>query len=297
MRKLLLSLLLIIVIALPSFATTVMYGPTNIYSAGGTKMYGVDSNSTVIAAVNSSVSDISNIKGLWVIDETRAVPTIPDLSGNNHTITLRNGSLAAINASTCTPGFSGLAPYLTFDTTHVWNTPNHADFSLTDGAGTDLAGAIIWAGLVTDMTNCTLGGKFNSVGNNREYVFYFDASDRLTVVFYITDGSKKIGRYYNTSLTAYQNQFVTIILTYDGSETSTGLKLYFLGTQVDDTTNDGLPYTGQTNGTALFAPYYDAVLNPIKAKLSFQAFIKGEELTPAQILAIDKALRQWAGSY
>jgi hypothetical protein len=296
MRKLLLSLLIILTLSLPSFATTVMYGPTNIYSAGGTKMYGVDSNSTAVAAVNSSVSDISNIKGLWVIDETRAVPTIPDLSGNNHTITLRNGSLAAINASTCTPGFSGFAPFLTHDATHVWNTLDHTDFSLTDGAGTDLAGSIIWAGSVTDMTNSVLFGK-DLAGTNREYIVMFLATDKISAWFLKNDGSAYIERLYNTALTAYENTFITIIVTYDGSETTGGIKIYFNGSQIDDTDGIGGTYAGMSNGTGVPASYTSAVATPLKGKTSFQTFIKGEELTSTQVLAIDKSLRQWAGSY
>jgi hypothetical protein len=297
MRKLLLSLLIILTLSLPSFATTVMYGPTNIYSAGGTKMYGVDSNSTVVAAVNSSVSDISNIKGLWVIDETRAVPTIPDLSGNNHTITLRNGSLAAINASTCTPGFSGLAPYLTFDATHVWNTLDHTDFSLTDGAGTDIVGTIIWAGIIPDTTSTSILAKSNSAGNMREYTIYISAADKIAFTLLSADGTKSIERSYNTALTSYQNIPVVLIFTYDGSKTVAGIKIYLQGNRIDDTDSIVGVYAGMTNGTALFSSYQNAVAGPMKAKLLFQAFIKGEEPTPAQILAIDKALRQWAGSY
>ena len=248
----------------------------------------------MVNTIKNIVGNYNNIKGMWCFDKTSGA-SIYDLSGNDHTITLRKNDLTTIDASTCTPGFSGFAPYLTFDATHVWNTLDHDDFSLTDGAGTDTAGSIIWAGLVTDMTNNTILAKFHTTSNVCEYQFFINNTDKIGISFFKTDNSARIGRYYNTATTSYKNVFITIMATYSGSKLSTGIKIYLNGAQIDDMVNDAVGYTGMSNGTALPASYYGAIANPLKAKASFQSFIKGEALTPAQIKQIDWYLRTWAG--
>ena len=262
-----------------------------------TRFFGRKSPSSPIEIANTIkniVGNYNNIKGMWCFDKTSGV-SIYDLSGNDHTITLRDNTLATIDASTCTPGFSGLAPYLTFDATHVWNTLDHTDFSLTDGAGTDIAGTMIWAGIMVDMTSSVLFAKYTTAGSNIEYFIYLSGGDKFAAYFYKNDASASVARTYNTALTAYQGQFVTFVITYDGSEANGGIKLYFLGTKVDDINSGGGIYAGMTNGTAPLGSYYDAAANPLKGKASFQAFIKGEVLTPAQIKQIDWYLRTWAG--
>jgi hypothetical protein len=293
MKKFLIALLLILTFTIPAIAETTLYGPTN--PMGGTRVYGV-TNDDIVYAINSIVSNPSNIKGMWFFDVT-AGSTIKDRSGNGHDITLRNNSLVAINASTCSPGVSGLSPYLTFDATHVWNAADHDDFSLTDGAGNDIAGSFIFAGNMVDMTGSNLFSKYTTTDNNCEYIIRFGGADKLEAYFGHGDFVKYIGRYYNTALTAYQNTFVTVIVTYDGSEASTGIKIYFLGSQVDDTTGEALAYTGMSNGTSPPTSYYasPALARFLKGKASFQAFIKGEAITQTQVTNWDRLLRSYAG--
>jgi hypothetical protein len=251
------------------------------------------SGKDVANAIKGIVTSPSNIKGMWAFD-ARQGSIITDLSGNSHNITLRSNALAAIDASACSPGVVGSAPYLTFDATHVWNIPDHNDFSLTDGLGTDIAGTWIWSGAVSDMTNSTLFAKYDT--GAAEYIVYFNASDKIAAILNSTHSTLLyIGRLYNTALTTYQNQFITVIVTYDGSEASTGIKIYFLGSRIDDTDfNTGL-YIGMENTAATIASYYQTVTAPLKAKVAFQAFIKGEEITQAQVTSISTLLQRYAG--
>jgi hypothetical protein len=235
---------------------------------------------------------------MWAFD-ARQGSIITDLSGNGHDITLRSNALAAIDASTCSPGVVGSAPYLTFDATHVWNTPDHNDFSLTDGAGTDIAGTFIFAGSISDMTLSTIFGKYATIGNNIEYLISVGAADKLIAYFPKNDFTKYIGRSYNTAITSYENTFVTIIVTYDGSEASGGIKIYLQGVRVDNTTNESLVYAGMSNGTALLGSYVTTagptIGQHLKGKIFFSSFIKGEVLTLAQITSITTLLRRYAG--
>ncbi len=292
MKRLLLALFLILSLSISSFATTVTYGPTNTYSAGGTKMYGRDGFNSSLAAIYSIVTSPANIKGIWVFDQTGNSTTVLDLSGNNNTVTLRNGSLTAIAASTCSAGFTNFAPYITTDATHTWDTADSNDFSATDGAGTDKAFSMIGLFNMTDATS----NKFMAKGadSNYEYQIY-TTGDKLWFVLAKSDYSVTIGRTYNTVVTAYENTWVTIGGTYSGSEARTGIKLYLNGARVDDTDGGSATYTGMSNGTARFAGYL-AATPAAGPKVSFVMWV-AEELTPAQMTAIDKLLRQWAGVY
>ncbi len=238
------------------------------------------------------VSNPANIKGLWVLQAENG-STITDLSGKGHTITLRNTTLQDINASNFSPVFARLSS-LTFNTTNVWNTPDHDDFSLTNGT-TDLAGTWIWAGKVSDFTNNDFFNK--AIAGNYEYQISTDASDILYIRLFNATGSIYIGRYKNSAWTTYENIFITVIITYDGSKASSGIKIYRNGANIDDTDYKAGSYLGMINGTALTASYFTLGAAPLKANLSFQTFIKGEALTPIQITATNKILRQRGGVY
>ncbi len=295
MKKLLAILCVIASLIAPSaIADTLTYGGFLPLSEGII----IDQLKTVDTGL---VTNPANIKGLWSMNSTGASTTVADWSGNSHTITLRDNTLDPVTASTCSPGFTGHLPYLSFDAVHVWDTPDHTDFSLTDGAGNDIAGTWILAGNISDFTNIALFNKV--IAGNFEYEIATDASDILFVRLFNNLGSIYIGRYKNSAWTTYENTFITVIITYDGSEAATGIKIYRNATRVDDTNYNVGVYVGMTNGTASVTSYNAAVTRSIKARLSFQSFIKGEALTTPQVVAVSSLLLNggitglWYGSY
>ena len=71
-------------------------------------------------------------------------------------------------------------------------------------------------------------------------------ADDLFCTFYDNDSNKKIGRKATAVLTAGAWQHV--VCTWDGSTSSSGIKIYRNGTQVDDTDNNAGSFTGVPTG-------------------------------------------------
>ena len=61
------------------------------------------------------------------------------------------------------------------------------------------------------------------------------------------NSNKFISRYYNTVLTAYENQWIHLAAIYDGGIQSSGLRIYLNGIRVDDTTGEALPFVSAKN--------------------------------------------------
>jgi hypothetical protein len=269
-----------------------MYGPTNIYSAGGTKIYGKDSPTTVIAALNSTVTSPANIKLMGVFGETNTATTLQDLSGNNNTINLVNASLSAIAASTCTPGFTGFAPYLTMDATHLWNVDDTDDLSFVEPQA--------WSGIVlmapVNVTNRTIYAKrVDTTGaTQKEYMFSFVSGKLYIQEFDDSTGTGIQTRYYNTSLSGDIGTAYVYGNTYNGVNTQI---IYRNGTRIDNSSS-GSGYTAMENKAGKFASYYldasVAIGMPASAQYMF-IFITKELLSPAQEVTISTILTRYAG--
>ncbi len=132
----------------------------------------------------------------------------------------------------------GLALELTGDT--VLTVADRADLSFGDGT-TDSAFSIsVWV-YMRDATSFMIVTK-GVANTDAEWRFQTNASDKL--VFLLYDESVAdcyIGRTYNTTLTAYENQWVHVKATYSGSGTDAGIKLYLNNDRVDDTDLDSNP--------------------------------------------------------
>jgi hypothetical protein len=233
------------------------------------------------------------IKGLWFFNATTG-STILDYSGNGHTITLRDNTLAAINASTCSPGVEGLAPYLTFDATHLWDTDDHDDFTFTEPKKFTL---LILANMV-DVTNSTLLGKYNDVGSNDEYLLFFVAGKLYTRRYDSVNNAMYLGRYYNTNLTSDEGTPHFYCLTVGGVAADTSAKIWRDGIQIDDTTGNNGAYTAMGNKTSNLGSYIilsgPTISYQTKGKVFFVAAIE-EELTSEQVINLDRLLRSYAG--
>ena len=97
-----------------------------------------------------------------------------------------------------------------------------------------------------DATNFIIASK-GVEGTDGEWRFYTDGSDKLLFHGYDESANKYIGRKYNTALTTYENQWVHLVATYDGSNLSTGIGLYINGVKVDDTTDEAATFVAVEN--------------------------------------------------
>ena len=65
---------------------------------------------------------------------------------------------------------------------------------------------------------------------NQEYAIFTNSSDELCFGLYDDSENAVIGR-KTAAITAYENTWVHIVCTYDGSQASSGVKIYIAGTQ------------------------------------------------------------------
>ncbi len=88
-------------------------------------------------------------------------------------------------------------------------------------------------------------GVYNTDG---EWGLYFDSSDRPMFEFFdesVVDCY--IARYHNSAYTAYKNQWIHIVATYDGGILATGIKIYINGLRVDDTSDTNETFVAVEN--------------------------------------------------
>ena len=154
---------------------------------------------------------------------------------------------------------------LTLDGTDDYVTIADNDiFSFTDGAGTDNPFSIsLWvkSTVAASAQNLVTKGDF---GGTREYQFQFlggGNAGKLAITLYTSSGSEYI---YAIGTTAYtQNQWHHYVVTYDGSESETGITLYFDDSDDTATRGETGTYLGMSNS---------AVAVGLGARFSFTAW-------------------------
>jgi hypothetical protein len=100
---------------------------------------------------------------------------------------------------------------------------------------------------MTDATRFRIVNKYDS---NLEYLFSTGGTDRIVFNCYDNSASARIGRQYSTALTSFEGQWIHLVATYNGSSSSSGLKIYLNGSRVDDTDSNSGTYTAMENTTA-----------------------------------------------
>jgi hypothetical protein len=119
------------------------------------------------------------------------------------------------------------------------------DFSFGNGATDSPFSISAWINM-DDATRFRIANKFNSSSNN-EYIFTTSASDELGLNLYDESSGGRIGKKYNTALTSYQGQWIHVACTYDGTSSSSGIKLYLNGSKVDNINSNSGSYTAMEN--------------------------------------------------
>ena len=249
------------------------------------------------------IVDPANVRLFLIFDQTGAVSTITDRSTiggtTAHVTTLRDGSLNAINASTMTPGVSGLSPYLTFNATHLWDTPDAAD--LTFGTGTaDLAFSVVALVNPVDATSSTFAAKWDETtgSEKREWRFYMASTDKLFFVCYDESANAYIGRLYNTAITGDQGTWHTYIGTKSTAVTSAAIKIYRDGAPVDDTNYQNGTYAAMEDLGALVGAYQTSTAGAAAFTAKYQGgilLVVAETLTAVQAAMLDVVLRGCGG--
>ena len=107
---------------------------------------------------------------------------------------------------------------------------DHADFT---PAGTPFS-ISVWV-YMHDATNFMIASK-GVLDTDGEWRFELNPSDQI--IMRLMDESVDscfISRYANAALTSYENKWIHLVVTYDGSGSSSGIKIYLNGVRVDDT--------------------------------------------------------------
>lgn len=146
--------------------------------------------------------------------------------------------------------FDGSNEHLVIADNNVFSFPIASPFSITAEVYMDDA-TFFWV-----MT------KGNSVGNQHEYVFGVDASDKLVIYLLNPANTAFTARIQNGTMTALQGSWIQIAATSLNNNLITDQVLYVNGSVVASTgSNFGGP-TGMTNGTGplRIARYFDNAL-------------------------------------
>ena len=147
---------------------------------------------------------------------------------------------AQYDSSTITPSFA-------FDGTgDAIVCSNVNSLSFTDGSNDLPFSVSVWVYMV-DATKFRPISKVSSAGY--EWLFVFDSSNRLRWRLYGSNSNIRMG-IYSSALTAYENQWVNLIGTYNGNETHSGLKIYLNGASISTTNYSLGTYAGMQNTSA-----------------------------------------------
>jgi len=126
------------------------------------------------------------------------------------------------------------------------NCGDSDDFSFGNGATDSPFSISAWINM-DDATKFRIANKY--ISTSREYIFTTNSTDKLSFVLYDDSNGSRIQRKYNTSLTSYQGQWINVVATYDGSSSSSGIKIYLNATRVDDIDANSGSYVAMENTT------------------------------------------------
>ena len=161
-----------------------------------------------------------------------------------------NGGLTLLSTETDTPtppSFTNTKSILLDGVDDYVNVADNSNLSFGNGSSDSPFSISAWVKM-TDSTRFYILNKGLVFSTNYEYLLNINASDKLGLFLYDSSNNSRIGRLYNTALTSYENQWVHICSTYNGSGLSSGIKVYLNGVRVDDTDSNSGTYVAMENG-------------------------------------------------
>lgn len=179
----------------------------------------------------------------WTFED-QVGSVLKDVVGNH------NGVLKNMENTDWKPsGIDELGRCLDFDGSNEYvEIPDSNDFSFGNGAVDSPFSVSAWI-YMDSAANFSIISKYGT--DNREYYMTTAATGKLEIGFYSFDGTKTIGRRYNTALST--GQWYHIVMTYDGrggANAEDGIKLYVGGARKDDTDIKSGTYVAMDNGTS-----------------------------------------------
>jgi len=159
---------------------------------------------------------------------TRAVPEIPAGGGGGFT-------------NTYSLDFDGVDDYI--------DCGDSDGFSFGNGVTDSPFSISAWINM-DNASKFRIASKYTST--TKEYIFTTSGTSLLSFVLYDNSSGGRIQRKYNTALTSFQGEWINVIGTYDGSSSSSGIKIYLNGTRVDDIDGNAGSYVAMENTTQPF---------------------------------------------
>ncbi len=165
-----------------------------------------------------------------------------DENGPRTTVTTRGGEQVvftyseAVTAFVTPPSTKGAVniPVITFDgTDEEADSPDAAYWTRIDAVWS--IGA--WVNLA-DATGSTMLSKFDTVGNTREWIFWFNASDKLELRIYDEDDAENDSISVIADSAQSEGAWVFVVATVDGASDESGLNVYVDGAAVAQTQAD-----------------------------------------------------------
>ena len=186
--------------------------------------------------------------GQWKFDEGEG-RTAYDSTDNNN-----DGTLVLAGSATSSAWVAGNPPAgggsaLSFDGVDDYvSVADNNIFSFTDGSGIDKPFSVgIWIKLGDFGSAHSIVSKYSGgTGNPTEWLLIYSAS-KIGVSLYLSDESATIGKTVPFTSVDYLNKWVYVTFTYDGSETSNGIKIYLDGAKSNNDDNNSGTYTGMSN--------------------------------------------------
>ncbi len=205
------------------------------------------SQSDVTSIYNSGVpNDISSLSPLswWRFEGTGTTATDSGSGGNNGT--LENTVVRSTDVPTAS-SFTNTKSIALDGVDDFVEVSDNSNLSFGDGTTDSPFSISTWVKM-TDATRFYVLSKGLVFSSNYEYLLNTNASDKLGLFLYDSSNNSRIGRLYNTPLTSYENQWIHICSTYNGSGLSSGIKVYLNGVRIDDTNSNSGTYVAMENG-------------------------------------------------
>jgi len=197
-----------------------------------------------------------NWKAWWSFDKTNP---LQDDTGSGHTLTgvnhsIGSGSSRPLNSVT----LNGSNAYLT--------SPDASDLTFWDGTN-DLPFTIsFWIYPVSN--GCIIQKRDGVSASNTEYVILRGGTGQIEFTLCRTNDSTNRIRITSTTNAVPTTTWTHVVLTYDGSKTTTGMKMYINSVLNGVSTNTAGTYVGMQNSTA---PIYIGV----NKTTSFNTYLTG----------------------
>ena len=205
---------------------------------------------TLTANVTGGTGTISY---LWSNSDITQEISVAPTTTTTYSVTVTDGNGCTATASQeITPSTNATAiasidndAAMSFNGTDQYIDVGDSDsFSFGNGATDSPFSISAWVNMIDATNFITIAKDANS---GREYVIRTLSDDKL--YFYLLDNINGgyIGRISSGTVTSNQGTWIHTVYTYNGNSTSSGIKIYLNGSQVDNNNYEGGSYTAMSN--------------------------------------------------